>query len=324
MANANVNRIGQINQAGDVDALFLKVFAGEILASFETANVMLDKSQVRTISSGKSAQFPAIGKATASYHTPGAEIVGQNINNAEVTISIDGLLIADHFIANIDEAKNHYDYRSPITNELGIALANQMDRHLLQTGVLGARSAGVVTGRPGGSVLLTSSAGAPASADFARNGAHIAWAIFEAGRIMDENDVPDSDRYYAVRPAAYNALIRNLDNINADWGGQGSYAEGKVLKIDNFTIVKTNQLPIANVANGTTAAGTGNKYAGTFANTAGLAFHKSAIGTVKLLDLGMESAYDIRRQGTLMVAKYAVGHGVLRPEALVEVRNAAV
>jgi hypothetical protein len=44
--------------------------------------------------------------------------------------------------------------------------------------------------------------------------------------------------------------------------------------------------------------------------------HKSAVATVKLLDLGMEAAYDIRRQGTLMVAKYAVGHGSLRPEAL--------
>lgn len=34
MANANVNRLGQINNAGDEKALFLKVFAGEVLASF--------------------------------------------------------------------------------------------------------------------------------------------------------------------------------------------------------------------------------------------------------------------------------------------------
>jgi len=43
---------------------------------------------------------------------------------------------------------------------------------------------------------------------------------------------------------------------------------------------------------------------------------------VKLLDLGMESEYQISRQGTLMVAKYAVGHGVLRPEAAVELSTA--
>lgn len=56
MANATVARIGQINQSGDVDALFLKVFAGEVLAMFERKNIMLDKSLIRTISSGKSAQ----------------------------------------------------------------------------------------------------------------------------------------------------------------------------------------------------------------------------------------------------------------------------
>jgi len=38
--------------------------------------------------------------------------------------------------------------------------------------------------------------------------------------------------------------------------------------------------------------------------------------------LATESEYDIRRQGTLMVAKYAVGHGVLRNEAAVQIQSA--
>ena len=48
----------------------------------------------------------------------------------------------------------------------------------------------------------------------------------------------------------------------------------------------------------------------------------SAAGTVKLMDLATEMEYDIRRQGTLMVAKYAMGHGVLRPEAAVGIKEA--
>ena len=46
------------------------------------------------------------------------------------------------------------------------------------------------------------------------------------------------------------------------------------------------------------------------------------MGTVKLMDLAVESEYDIERQGTLMVAKYAAGHGVLRPEAAVQIQTA--
>ena len=55
MSNAIVSRLGQTNGAGSVDNLFLKVFAGEVLTSFEKTNVMMDKHQVRTITNGKSA-----------------------------------------------------------------------------------------------------------------------------------------------------------------------------------------------------------------------------------------------------------------------------
>jgi hypothetical protein len=43
-----------------------------------------------------------------------------------------------------------------------------------------------------------------------------------------------------------------------------------------------------------------------------------AAGTVKLMDLAMDAQYEPRRQGTFMVAKYAVGHDWLRPECAVE------
>lgn len=59
MANATVLAVGQINGAGATDALFLKMFAGELLTAFDEANVVMDKHTVRNIKSGKSASFPA-------------------------------------------------------------------------------------------------------------------------------------------------------------------------------------------------------------------------------------------------------------------------
>ena len=44
-----------------------------------------------------------------------------------------------------------------------------------------------------------------------------------------------------------------------------------------------------------------------------LVMHKDAVATVKLMDLSVESEYQINRQGTLIVSKYAMGHNVLRP-----------
>ena len=45
----------------------------------------------------------------------------------------------------------------------------------------------------------------------------------------------------------------------------------------------------------------------------GLVMSKDAVATVKLMDLSVESEYQIQRQGTLIVAKYAMGHNILRP-----------
>lgn len=314
-----VTRVGQINQDGAVDALFLKKFAGEVLTAFEGTNVALSRTQVRTIQNAKSAQFPRAGRIGASYHIVGTEIKGKKMNHGEVVIGIDDVLISDAFIANIDEAKNHYDVRSIYTKEMGRKLAKVMDQHILQIGVKAARATNVIADLPGGSSIYQNTAGAPASAQFLTNGEHLAEAIFMAAQTLDEKDVPEDERYCYVRPAQYYKLVTAVKNINKDWGGLGTYADGKIIRIGGIEIVKTNNLPNANVAPGSVEAGTGDRYAGDFSNVAALVMHKQAVGTVKLWDLGMESEYKVSNQGTLFVAKYAVGHGVLRPEASVEI-----
>ncbi|QID21035.1 major capsid protein [Escherichia phage RDN8.1] len=50
-------------------------------------------------------------------------------------------------------------------------------------------------------------------------------------------------------------------------------------------------------------------------NVVGLFSHRSAVGTVKLRDLALERDRDVDAQGDLIVGKYAMGHGGLRPEA---------
>ncbi|WP_018868279.1 MULTISPECIES: phage capsid protein [unclassified Thioalkalivibrio] len=259
-----------------------------------------------------------MGRADAYYHTPGEFIAGGAIKHAERVITIDDLLISPKFIANIDEAMNHYDVRSTYTSEIGNVLANTFDRHVLQVGVQAARSPRTIDedGQFGGSVI---------EGVDATDGDSLAEAMFEAAKVMDEKDVPDDEgsRVLFVRPEQFYAMARSTKILNRDWGGEGSYAGGNVIRVAGIHIVKTNNLPKAVVAPGTRLAGTNDKYAGDFSNTVGLIMHASAVGTVKLMDLAMESEYQINRQGTLMVAKYAVGHGILRPESAVELSKAA-
>ena len=75
---------------------------------FETTAVTMDKHFVRQIASGKSSQFPVMGRSSAAYHTPGTEIVGTDLNHNEKVIQINDLLVSSHFIADIDDAINHF------------------------------------------------------------------------------------------------------------------------------------------------------------------------------------------------------------------------
>ena len=313
MANATVSRLGQVNASGDANALFLKVFSGEVLATFQRENQMLGMTSVRQIASGKSAQFPVIGTTSSGYHTPGNEITGSSIKHAEKTINIDDLLISSAFLSNLDEAKNHYDVRSIYTAEMGRALANTVDQNLLQLAVLGARGSATITGGNGGKVVT--------DADADTNADSLIASIFECAQALDEKDVPSTDRFCIVKPAVYYKLVQNDKILNRDFGGQnGVFSDGTVIKVAGINIVKANTA-VSAFANVSQVTGTNNTYHGNFSTTVAVVFHKSAIGTVKLMDLGMESEYDIRRQGNLMVAKMALGHGILRPESACEIKK---
>ena len=335
-ANTTPSRLGQVNVAGDVDALFLKVFSGEILTTFEEATVMKALHTIRTIANGKSAQFPVTGIATAAYHTPGENIaVSENgylssIKHAEKIITIDDVLLASTFIANIDELKNHYDVRSIYAKELGKALAKRFDLATMKTLVAAARSAATITGGKAG---ITIDGGEPA--DF--NGTVIQAKLFEAAQKLDENDVPnDGQRFAILKPADYYTLLSSgEDVINRDFGGRGDVATGRIPMVAGINIYKSNHLadidtdgpgnellaPGDNDANNDVFGAGGQGYNADLTKTQIIGGHPSAIGTVKLLDLATESDYKLELQGTLFVAKYAMGHGVLRPEAAFEIKD---
>ena len=317
MANATVSQIGKVDNAGTADALFLKQFSGEVLTSFEQTTVTADKHMVRTIANGKSAQFPVMGRSSASYHTPGNEITGTALNHAEKVITINDLLISNHFIANIDEAKNHYDVRSVYSSEMGRALAFQMDKHVLQTMLqAAAASANVGDSSYAAGTIITD-----ADSDTSANS--LIGSIFDAAEALDDAYVPSEDRYCFLKPEQYYLLANASNAVNVDFSGRGSIADGSVPQVAGINLIKTPHLPTGNITGtGVDAGGAGGAQAVDASNTTAVIAHTSSVGTVKLMDLAVESEYDIRRQGTLMVAKYAMGHGVLRPEASVQIQTA--
>ena len=327
MANATVSRLGLVNNTGtDFDALFLKTFSGEILTAFAENNIFNESMHtVRSIASGKSAQFPVLGTATAAYHTVGTPLVGANqIKANEKIINIDDLLISQAFVADIDSLKNHYDVRQTYSSELGKALARTYDQNVAKVIANASRASTTLSGGNGG-IVLTLANGNTASSDV--TGDELAAAIYDIAQTFDERDIPTTDRFVVLPPAEYYKLAESATRtIDVDFnpGGNGSFASGRVQQIAGMPVMMSNNVPQSNV--GSNPSGANNTYSGDDSKTIGLVFHKSAVGTVKLMDMTTEisgSDYNLMYQGTLMVAKYALGHGILRPEAAATIKLSA-
>ena len=327
MANATVSRLGLVNNTGtSFDALFLKVFSSEVLTAFAENNIFNESMHtVRTIANGKSAQFPVLGTATAAYHTVGTPLVGANqIKANEKIISIDDLLISQAFISSLDEMKNHYDVRQTYSSELGKALARTNDQNVAKVIANASRASTNLSGGNGG-VVLTLANGNTASANV--TGDEIAAAIYDIAQTFDERDIPPTDRFCVLPPAEYYKLAESATRtIDTDFNpqGNGSFASGRVQMVAGIPVMMSNNVPQSNV--GSNPSGANNTYSGDDSKTIGLVFHKSAVGTVKLQDMTTEisgSDYGIMYQGTLLVAKYALGHGILRPEAAATIKLSA-
>jgi hypothetical protein len=303
------------------DNLYLKVFSGETMKTFNTRTVLKGRHRERTISNGKSAQFPAIGKAAAEYHTPGNVLLGQDINHGEKVITIDDMLVSTTFVSNFEEAMNHYDVRSEYTFQMGDSLAQAYDQHLFAIATKAA-----VNGTTG--AVAEMGAATKDHVGTSPTLSAIIDSIYNSAAYFDATNIPDTERYCFVTPALYWDLVQDGSFLNRDFGneGNGSKAKGGLMKVANMEIVSTNNL--AKNFGTTTLAG---KQAGsastdyTIDGTASLALimQKQALGTVQLMNLATEKEYQVSRQGTLMVSRLAVGHGVLRPECIRLIRALA-
>lgn len=298
-------------------ALFAKIFSSEVLTAFEQTTLMLDKHMVQSISGAKSKEFPKIGRISSAYHTPGAELTGLAVEHQPIVIYLDKLLVSHVFIAEIFEAMSHYDVRGPYATEMGRQLAYNFDQSVIMEHIRAAKKAPLMTEDLAAASKVQYLGASYSGFSVANKAAALATAIFTQAAIWDNAFIP-GERYLLLQPVDYNALVQNTTAINADWGGMGAYSDGTVFKVGGVNIIKAPGLAntiekdtTGNITGNTTNTGDAVHGAAGDTDVRAIMFTDQAVGTLKLIDIATESQWDIRRQGTLLVAKYAMGHGVL-------------
>lgn len=339
-------------RAGEQE-LFRTLYLTEVVKAFQENNVMSGLTQARSISSGKSATFPTFWKTNAHYHAPGdADLDGTNqVRHDEIVITCDRVLMSDIKVAEIEELINHFDVRGMYAEQMGNALAQAYDKQLMAmayhaTSTKYDRLKDGSANQPAWAGVARETATPTAM----NTPALLVDGIYEALQTLEEYDVPTEGLVCILKPQEYYILINGNGSqsvaLDRDYGGEGSIAAGVVPRVAGIPIIKSNNLPTTHlnsasakgaVINGVELEEHGNdgtpawddgvpdltpesgsttsKYAVDARNFKGLILHPTCLGTVKLMDLKYEDEYLIQKQATLMVAKMAVGHGVLREEA---------
>lgn len=322
---------GKGQSAADKLALFLKVFGGEVLTAFARTSVTTNRHMIRSIASGKSAQFPVLGRTKAAYLQAGESLDDKrkDIKHTEKVINIDGLLTADVLIYDIEDAMNHYDVRAEYTAQLGESLAMASDGAVL------AELAGLVNlptasneniAGLGSAQLLTlpTITAATSVTDVVKYGQEIIAMLTQARAKFTKNYVPAADRTFYTTPEAYSAILAALMPNAANYQSLIDPERGTIRNVMGFEVVEVPHLTAGGAGDNRPDEGvaatnqkhafpaTGNVNTG---NVVGVFQHRSAVGTVKLKDLALERARRPEYQADQIIAKYAMGHGQLRPEA---------
>ena len=313
----NYQQQGAKQNTGDQLALFLKVFSGEVLTAFTRASKVMNNHMIKTIDSGKSTSFPVMGRGKAHYLPAGSNLddLREAIPHNEVVINIDGLLTSDVLITDIFEAMNHYDVRGEYAKQLGEALAIAADgATVAEIAKLVKANTENITGLGKGVVVeKTITGGAGINYE---TGKAVIDGLLEMKAKWTTQYVPEEERFAYITPEVESAIITSKDAINRDYGAVASIVDGNIDKLCGFKIIAVPHLKAG--ADKTGMLGTspeGHVFPTDYAGALAVCAHRTAVATVKLKDLQLEHARRPELQADMIIAKNAVGHGGLRPEA---------
>lgn len=307
--------------------LALDIFGGEVITAFHKALIFAGKIQNRTLGGGggaRSARFPKIWKATAAYHTAGQELLGNEIETGEISITPDEILVSHVSIYDLDDMLSHFDVRGQFATEMGIALADVYDGNVARQLIKAARTASDGP-FPGGNVVTDSSLVNTGTID----GKDWIDGIRAANKLLYNADVPNSQpRYMAVDWDVFEAIKYAKDEngryilLNTEIRGNQSAGfadQDETLRIDGVTVYKTKNLPSTDESADSTVY---SKYRADYSTTTGVLWTPMAAATVKMKDISIEKTRDVRRLEDFMVASALAGNGTLRPECSVEFKTA--
>ena len=208
---------------------------------------------------------------TVSAYQRGASINSQDLTDAEVSLTVDQGNYFAFKVDDIEERQSHVNFEALATSSGAYALKKQYDYN-----VLSAIQSGSST---------DSDLGAAGTAASCNTGNECANHLSTFARILDENDVPEENRWFVAAPSFYE-ILRQADSklMDASVTGENTSAllNGAVTSrlVHGFTLYQSNAIAVGSTGSDATATFGPSTTSG---ETFSLAGHMSAVDTASAI-----------------------------------------
>ena len=182
---------------------------------------------------------------TVTAYQRGASINSQDLTDAEISLTVDQGNYFAFKVDDIEERQSHVNFEALATSSGAYALKKQYDYNVLSNINSNATTD-------------TSNLGAASSAISCNTGNECANYLSTAARLLDENDVPEENRW-AVAPPQFYEILRQADAklMDASVTGEGSspLLNGNVTarKVHGFTLYQSNAIAVGGAGSDATA-----------------------------------------------------------------------
>ena len=270
----------------EVSHFIPEIWSDEIIAAYENALVV--KPNVRTMSmsgkKGDTIHIPKPDRGAASAKTAEAQVTLIAGNSSELVVTIDQHFEYSRLIEDITDVQALNSLRSFYTEDAGYALAKKVDDALI------AEAANFTSQLECGASGTAVSAGTAVAFNDA--------SFRDAVQVLDDNNVPMSQRVFIIPPAVKNAMLGISEYISTDFVDGRPVANGKIGSLYGIDVVVSTNLPTENTD-----------------EKAALLMHKDALVFAEQVGVRVQTQYKQEYLADLMTADTLYGVETYRPEA---------
>lgn len=270
-----------------LDTAFITIFDNEVKQAYQGLGMSLRAAVKTKTAKGSTVRFQNIGKGTATVRVTQSDVTVMNLAHTVVSATMVDYTAAE-YTDIFDQEKVNFEEREPIVLAIAGAIGRRDDQIILD-----AWDAASTT------LTVAKTVGANDGADGTK--------IRRAKRLLDDQGVPTSDRFFVHSPQFLEQLLGNTAATSIDFNNVRLLVDGE---LDTWLGFKWIMIEARTVEGGLPLAGN---------DRTNYAVHKTACGLGLNLDKKVEINYVPEKTSWLVNGLYSAGAVAIDALGIVEI-----